>query len=292
MWAASEVHSGIFQAEHRPHTLDLEVVRVEQDTITLRGDGADLSRPGVFGLEWSEGYTQVGEIIEADGELITRRLLDSAHSPVAARARLDSFAYQHDPLSAHGIAYQEVEIATPADSAPAWYVPGERDTTVVFVHRRGAHRVAALRALPTISDLGFPALVITYRNDQELIAGSDGSYDFGAEEWRDVEAAVAYALEEGADDVVLFGFSMGGAITVSFLERSPLADRVSGVVLEAPALHLRAIADLGMERQGVPGPLTAPLRGLVTLRYGVDLVQLRLSSVRACAPGSSAALPR
>ena len=63
---------------------------------------------------------------------------------------------------------------------------------------------------------------------------------------------------------------MGGAITVSFLERSPLADRVSGVVLEAPALHLRAIADLGMERQGVPGPLTAPLRGLVTLRYGVD----------------------
>ena len=26
---ASEVHSGIFQAEHRPHTLDLEVVRVE-----------------------------------------------------------------------------------------------------------------------------------------------------------------------------------------------------------------------------------------------------------------------
>ena len=258
------------EVEHRPHTLDLEALRVERDRITLRGDDPDLTRPGVFGLEWSGGYTQVGAIIEADGGSVTRRLLGPDRPPVAARARLDSFAYQHDPLSAHGIAYQEVTIATAVGPAPAWYVPGERHTTVIFVHGRGARRSEALRALPTISGLGFPALVISYRNDRELVARSDGSYDFGTEEWRDLEAAVAYALDDGAGDVVIFGFSMGGAITLSFLERSSLAGRVSAVVLEAPAVQLASIADLGMESKGVPGPLTGPLRALVTLRYDVD----------------------
>ena len=271
-WASDGVHSGLFVVDHDPHEFDLEVVRVDGRTITLRGDDADLTRPGVFGLEWPGSYAQVGPVIESDGDEVTRELIrPEAEAPsVADHVRLDTFAYAGDPLSAHAIEFQAVAIATPLGPAPAWFVPGERETVVVFVHGRGADRGEALRALPTVTGLGFPALVITYRNDVELQTGPDARYAFGTEEWGDLEAAVRYALETGAVEVVLYGYSMGGAIVLSFLERSTLAPVVGAVILDAPALHLSAIADLGMKRQGVPGPLTSSLRSLVSLRFDVD----------------------
>ena len=146
LWVAGEVHSSLFEVDHRPHSFDLELLRVEGDRITLRGDDPDLTRPGVFGLEWPGGYTQIGAILETDGGSVTRRLLGPAHPPVAVHARLDSSAYQHDPQSAHGIAYQQVTIATTVGPAPAWYVPGERDTTVILVHGRGARRSETRRS--------------------------------------------------------------------------------------------------------------------------------------------------
>ena len=118
--------------------------------------------------------------------------------------------------------------------------------------------------------LGYSALVITYRNDPELPAMDSGEYAFGAQEWQDMEAAVRYAVGTGAEQVVLYGYSMGGAIVMSFLERSEDAGRVRAIVLDAPALDLATIAEGGMQERGVPGFLTGPLRGVVGWRFEVD----------------------
>ena len=81
-------------------------------------------------------------------------------------------------------------------------------------------------------------MVIDYRNDPGSPRDPTGRYRFGLTEWEDVEAAVSHALDHGADDIVLTGCSTGGALVLSFLESSSLADRVAGVVLDAPNVIL------------------------------------------------------
>jgi hypothetical protein len=77
--------------------------------------------------------------------------------------------------------------------------------------------------------------------------------------------------------VLLVGYSMGGAVVVSFLERSVLAARVAGVVLDAPMLDFGRSVDLGASRQRLPLvglPLPQSLTDVATWiagwRYGVD----------------------
>jgi len=71
----------------------------------------------------------------------------------------------------------------------------------------------------------------------------------------------------GARKVILVGYSMGGALIAEFLRRSPLADRVAGVILDAPVLDWSAVVERGAQREGGVAPLLAPVaKGVVTAR--------------------------
>ena len=70
--------------------------------------------------------------------------------------------------------------------------------------------------------------------------------------------------------------SMGGAISVSFMDRSPLADRVVGVILDAPALDFEEIIDFGAADENlpllpvrVPGSLVGVAKWIADLRYDI-----------------------
>jgi pimeloyl-ACP methyl ester carboxylesterase len=129
---------------------------------------------------------------------------------------------------------------------PAWQVPASsqvplRNTWAVLIHGRGATREECLRALPVLHRLGFPALVVSYRNDADAQASSGGRYQLGDVEWRDVEAAVEYAIGQGSRDVILLGWSMGAAIALQLASRSTVAESVRGLVLDAPVLDWRDV---------------------------------------------------
>src|SRR5699024_1269193 len=101
-----------------------------------------------------------------------------------------------------------------------WYVPAQgsagplagKNIWAVMVHGRGGRRTECIKALPVAAALGIDSLLMSYRNDGEAPAAPDGKYGLGITEWEDVEAGVRYALDHGAEEVVLFGWSMGGAI--------------------------------------------------------------------------------
>jgi dipeptidyl aminopeptidase/acylaminoacyl peptidase len=101
-------------------------------------------------------------------------------------------------------------------------------------------------------------------------ASPDGLYHLGDTEWRDVEAAIKYAQGQGARKVVLYGWSMGGAIVGQTLARSSVAAAVNGVVLDSPVTNWTETLNLQAQNRGVPTWLT-PIAELVSgWRAGID----------------------
>jgi len=124
--------------------------------------------------------------------------------------------------------------------------------------------------MPALHSLGLPVLAVTYRNDAGAPASPDGLYHLGDTEWRDVEAAMRYALANGARDVLLYGWSMGGAIVGQVLARSALAGDVRGVVLDAPVVSWTKTLELQSRNRGVPTQLVPIAEVASDLRVGLD----------------------
>ncbi len=278
---SGEIERRGFIAHHEPDPLDLRVTAIGDGRITLAAtsdteqDGR-WDKPGVWGLESADTYNQVAAIIDATGDAVVREVTALGPLPgVGDRVRVDSYAYPGDPLIAHGIAFREVGVPASLGTFPAWQTDGESDTWAILVHGQGAHRRELLRILPTLVGRGYPTLAITYRNDEGHPSDPDGYYRFGAEEWEDLEAAATFALAAGARDVILVGYSMGGAIVVSFLYNSVIADRARGVILDSPALDLEEGINFNAAQERVlgvplPGPLTWLAKSLTSLRFGID----------------------
>ena len=124
--------------------------------------------------------------------------------------------------------------------------------------------------LSSVAAEGFASLVINYRNDEGMPPSEDGYYNYGTTEWEDLEGAAQYALSHGAEDLVLIGYSMGGAIVSSFLYESPLADRVRGVVFDAPMMDFNKTVALGASEKGIPSFIVGLSKWAGGIRFGVD----------------------
>ncbi|WP_158895520.1 alpha/beta hydrolase family protein [Amycolatopsis anabasis] len=248
-------------------------------SVTL-ADSASAARPGEYVLTWEGGgLAGVGPVLDrADGR-VRRAVTSGAAPPAGTKVSVANWSRLSDPRSADGLEFAEVGVPTELGPAPAWYVPGSSKTWVIAVHGRGSQpgsRAEALRVLPVLHQLGLPVLDITYRNDFGAPPSPDGLYHLGDTEWRDVEAAMRYARDQGAERFVLYGWSMGGAIVAQTLARSSLAGSVTATVLDAPALDWTAAVAQGAQVRGVPGFLT-PLASLFAdWRADVDFDRLKV----------------
>ena len=216
-------------------------------TVTLQAT-PETTAPGRYGLwfDGREGHARLGEVEHADGEVVVRRLEQVDRGVLrSGPARWNGYYYEGTPASALGVDQQDVEVATELGPMKAWYVPapGPASTWALLVHGRGATREECIRAVRPMLASGLSVLVCSYRNDAESPSDASGRYHLGDSEWRDVEAAVLWAIEHGADDVVLFGWSMGGAIVLQAATRSWLSDRVRAVVLDGPVVDWHAVLD-------------------------------------------------
>lgn len=253
---------GAFEIRPFFPTYDVEVVEAGDGWITLRPGGR--GRPSnwdadvIVGLEWEGGYGRLGPVLLKHGRSVVREYTPVVGEAAAGlRARFDTFAFPLDPATAHGIHFDELEVPGELSALPAWHIPANGDTWLIFVHGKGAWRGEALRLLPLARDLEMPALSIAYRGDDGVLADPTRRYAYGLHEWRDLEAAVRFALDHGARMVVPVGFSMGGGIVVNFLLRSALRSSASGAILDSPMLDLRATVEHQAALRGHPRAATA-----------------------------------
>ncbi|MEJ5944558.1 alpha/beta fold hydrolase [Pseudokineococcus basanitobsidens] len=255
-------------------------------SVSLTSD-AQTRAPGRYALVLDGGRrsAQVGEVLGDEHGVVTRRLLSAPATGVRpGPARWSGAVHLGDPTSALGLPHDDVVVRTPLGGMPAWFVPaavpeadgpvaddgavgdaaagdertgGSRaarpgDTWAVLVHGRGATREECLRAVPLLHRLGLPCLVPAYRNDREAPAAAAGHYGLGDTEWLDVEAALLHALDHGAREVVLVGWSMGGAIVLQLATRSWTADRVRAVVLDSPVVDWRDVLEHAARQHRLP----------------------------------------
>lgn len=169
-----------------------------------------------------------------------------------------TYGYRGNPLIALGLSFESVSLAVENGEAEAWLVqPDEpRDRWAIYVHGIRGSREEGYRTLGPLLGSGIPVLLVSYRNDPT--APPAASYSFGLTEWRDLEAAVLWARDNGARDIVLVADSMGGAIAGQFLLRSPAAGLVGALWLDSPALDLEQVVTAHLEQSFVPlAPLVA-----------------------------------
>ena len=267
-----ELEERAFTVERGPEEFPITVSALGDGVITmvLPGGTNPEDSPGTMGLEWAAGASIVGPVTTADGRETVRPVIGASSPRVGEMVRLDKFVFAGDPESAFAIEFAEVTFPAPLGELGAWFVDGDGNTWVIFVHGKGSDRREALRVLPVMVEADLPALIIDYRNDEGTPLDPSTNYQYGLTEWEDVEAAVRYAVLKGAGDVLLVGYSMGGGIISSFLERSVLADRVSAVVFDSPMLDFSATVDLGARNRGIPGFVTAVAKFMAGRRLGID----------------------
>ncbi len=246
----------------------LNVVRVKEYDIPVLDLGADTVRlgatdnsllAGTYGLSWRDpeggpaGEAVVGPIVAIDDapdptakrgkargrnhQVVTRELIEvrTGELAVGLNTTWEQYTYLGDPESAYGLDFEEIALPGELGEFPTWLLPGDGGTRwVIAVHGRGGDRGETMRILPTLASLGLPTLVPTYRNDVGAPATSDSYYHLGETEWHEIDAAMTYALDHGATELVLYGWSMGGAIVLQATVRSAHADSVVALILDSP----------------------------------------------------------
>ena len=280
---SSQIYADGLQVDHSGPDRNLSVVAVRNGSVTLddgaAGDESPMRRSGIYGLDWGDGYGQVSGAPRstAGGDVVRRlRVLQGTSPRAGDRAAADRSSFSDVPSLALGRDVDEVTYDSPLGPMPAWYADGSGNTWVILVHGHRSNRAEMLRPMQVSVAAGLPSLAISYRNDPGAPQDPSGQYGFGTTEWRDLDAAVRYALGRGATEVKLVGSSMGGAVVASFLEHSALAPRISALVLESPMLDFGETVAFGASQievpllGSVPESLITVAQRLAAARYDLD----------------------
>jgi pimeloyl-ACP methyl ester carboxylesterase len=259
------------------------VVRSVGPSSLVLGANDETVVAGRYGL-WTDGgsgHARLGDVVRLDlaAATVERELLGVDRGHLApGTARWNPYFHGGPPDVSIGAPTEHVTYPGELGPMPAWVVPppgGTGSRWAVLVHGRGARREEAVRALPPLRSGGWTSLVPTYRNDEGVPVGPDSRYNLGLSEWRDVEAATRYAVARGAREVLLVGWSMGGAIVLQFLDRSPLSALVTGVVLDGPVIDWGDVLNHHARGHRLPSHVGSLARTMMRRRWVHRVVGVR-----------------
>ncbi|MFG2005802.1 alpha/beta hydrolase family protein [Spirillospora sp. NPDC048911] len=269
-WYFSGVATEVSHEEEYP----LTVLDVAPGSVTLPKDEVT-ALPGTWALAWKGGRAMLGPVLSDSPKTVVRKVTSVSQGTLTkgTKVYVDHWIYGGDPKSALGLDFQNVTYPSKLGPMSAWLVPGKtyNSTWVIGVHGHNADKLETMRALPVVHRLGLPMLSIAYRNDVGAPASPDGQNHLGDTEWNEVTGAIAYARAHGATGVVLYGWSMGGAMVMTALRKAADPAFVRGVALDSPVMDWSATLDKQGADRGLPGFVTAVAKLILQRRIGIDL---------------------
>ncbi|MET0590568.1 MAG: alpha/beta fold hydrolase [Naasia sp.] len=258
----------------RKRTEDTPVLAYDAAASTLQlGAGPDSLLPGDYSFWFAAGtgHARIGAIVSRTATTVTRRVIDVDFGELAdARQGRFNGWYYLSPRELD-VPFESVKVQTTLGPAPAWMIPAEGSGSsrwVIQVHGRATVRQEVLRSVPVFREAGYTSLLISYRNDGEAPPSEDHRYSLGDIEWLDVEAAMLFALDHGATEIVLMGWSMGGATVLQAATRSRLASVITGIVLESPVVNWVDTLLYQGEAMSLPGPVKQGILALISRPWG------------------------
>ena len=259
--------------------------------IVLTRDLAAL-RPGTYGLGSDGSHAVVGPVISAEShsaDTVVRRLERVTYGTLKPGDKVWFTPNLHvgDPAEALGLDHTDVDVPGELGTLPAWFVPGIRDTWVIAVHGLGTTREHPMNIMEFLHHHRFPVLTLAYRGDLGAPRPPDGLNHFGETEWRDLDAAIRYAVSGGARRVVLYGWSTGATMALRAAARSELSDRIAGLVLDSPVLSWETTVRALAAARRTPGALLPLAVRAAQGRTGMSAD--RLAVVDVAAPGRALA---
>ena len=249
-------------ADPAPDEYDIVVDAITAETITLRLGAVS------------------SDLTDGTDEIVTRRydVLEGEAPRPGDAGDLDSWVFSDDTPRLF-TTRQMVQYNSDVGAMDAAYIPGAGSTWAILIHGKGAEVRETSRILLSLGNL--PTLAINYRNDPGQPADPSDYYRYGATEWRDVEGAVTYALEHGAEDVILVGLSTGAALAMAYMYESDSADRVVAMVFDAPNIDFGRTVDYGASQRTlplvgvqVPQSLATVAKLIGSVRYDVSWAEL------------------
>lgn len=224
-----------------PRNFDLTIRDVEVDgdrRLLVLDRTRETAARGVYNLWFDTGeWVRVSdEVLDRGSDQIARVVTDAMHGflPCVGDRFSWSGIYFANPADA-GLSATDVSIYTVAGVAPAWLIEGEEDcsTWAIHIHGLWSTRAGTLRGAQVAAEMGHTSLVISYRNDGEGPRFGTGRSMLGFTEAEDAVAAVDYAIQNGAQRIVLFGWSMGAAIAVRVASRARERGVIVGLILDS-----------------------------------------------------------
>ncbi len=218
--------------------------------VTLTRDLAAL-RPGRHGLAGDGSHAVVGPVLTGTAtpvDTVVRRLERVTYGTLEPGDRVWFTPAVHagDPGTALGLDFTGLDVPGDLGPLPVWYVPGDRDTWVIAVHGLGTTREHTMNVMEFLHRHRFPVLAPAHRGDPGAPGSPDRLNHLGETEWRDLDAVLRHAVDSGARQVVLYGWSIGATMALRAAARSDVRARVAGLILDSPVLNweatLRALA--------------------------------------------------
>lgn len=202
-------------------------------------------------------------------------------------ARPDISPLVSDPLHAVDLAYEDIVfLSEDGHMLEGWYIPAGEPAarTIVFSHGYGGNREEIWVPIYDLArfahDSGYNSLMFDYgyvNSTERVVTG-------GAKESLDLLGAVRYARERGAEQVVVWGFSMGAGTALQAALSGGEIDAMildSTFVLEPDTLYynLKQYADLPRE------PSLTMLRVMYPLINGAAIRDVPYRKIKETAYG-------
>ncbi|MEO1621943.1 MAG: alpha/beta hydrolase [Cyanobacteria bacterium J06632_3] len=167
-----------------------------------------------------------------------------------------------------GISYEDVWLSVGDGDAPekvhGWWIPAVADDApvVIYLHGNGSNISDNMERGLRFQRLGAHVLMIDYRGYGQSV----GPFPNEQRVYEDAEAAWTHLTQQrqiSADDIVIYGQSIGGAIAINLASNHPDA---AGLIIESTFSSMR-----DMVSNNFPGlPWVVPIDWLLTNRFESD----------------------
>lgn len=152
----------------------------------------------------------------------------------------------------------EVTYESPLGDMDAWYLPAPGTTWVIHVHGLNATPAEPEVLFAPLQEAGYPQLSITYRNDEGQPTDPSGYHRYGATEWEDIQGAVDFARDNGANEIVFAGYSTGASHVLSYVYRNNFDD-IGGVIIDSGNIDIGWTIDYQGSQEPLPVlPMNVP----------------------------------